>query len=220
LLPFSVFLTKNPNVKTYYLSNDPVNPVLDSMLPAPGMNFRSFASSDEQMLYMADQINKAQRSICDVSWLDQWGLHRELAERKSADRILNESVLTYIRRGHYQEIFVLRRRAKRNRSFRIDVLRERAKDDNNGYYCGFIYSDWERFQFMIIDDEVIFRSSDGESSEIRCAVHQPTFATMWRYYYKRLWRRATILKDEESGADRTRIGRFFEELESAKALPD
>jgi hypothetical protein len=141
-------------------------------------------------------INSATRDVCDVSWIDYWAPNRSSPERASADRAMDEAILRFSTHNLYREIYVIDSKPTPNRKVRLEKLRARTKDANNGYYCAyFAEANLPRFQFMIVDDEVILHTHDGESSDVRCAVRHPEFAKLFRAYYTLLWRAATILKD-------------------------
>jgi hypothetical protein len=162
-----------------------------------GADFRVFESSDEQVLYIATKINSAKEAVCDISWVDYWGAHRTSAERESADRAFDDAIMRFAAHKPYREIFVFDSEATPNRKHRIEKLKVRAADANNGYYCAYLPKvDLPRFQFIIIDNEVVLHCFDGESNDVRCSIRHPEFARLFHAYYTRLWRASDILKDD------------------------
>jgi hypothetical protein len=185
-----------------------------------GTDFRVFASSDEQVLYIASKINSAKESICDISWVDHWGAHRTSPERESADRAFDDALMRFAAHKPYREIFVFDSKATPNRKVRIEKLKARAVDANNGYYCAYLaQADLPRLQFIIIDNEVVLHCFDGESVDVRCSMQHPEFARLFRAYYTRLWRAAVILKDD-SGRKEDQLARFVAEAEARFTTTD
>lgn len=183
-----------------------------------GADFRIFASSHEQVLYIASKINSANHSICDISWVDYWGAYRTSPEREAADRAFDDAVRSFAAHKPYREIFVFDSVPTFNREIRMKNLKARALNpNNNGYYCAYLpKSDLPRFQFIIIDDEVVLHSFDGESTDVRCSIHHAEFARLFRGYYTLLWRKAIKLKDDD-GHKKKELDRFFDKLEAAAA---
>jgi hypothetical protein len=174
-----------------------------------GADFRVFTSSDEQVLYIASKINGATQSVCDISWVDYWGAHRTSPERASADRAFDDAVMRFAAHKPYREIFVFDSVETPNREVRLEKLKKRTVDANNGYYCAYFpETDLPRFQFIIIDDEVVLHTFDGESSDARCSIRHPEFARLFRAYYSRLWRAAVPLKDD--GGRRPALDKFLD----------
>src|ERR1051326_3174538 len=169
----------------------------------------ALTSSDEQVLYIASKINGATQSVCDISWVDYWGAHRTSPERASADRAFDDAVMRFAAHKPYREIFVFDSVETPNREVRLEKLKKRTVDANNGYYCAYFpETDLPRFQFIIIDDEVVLHTFDGESSDARCSIRHPEFARLFRAYYSRLWRAAVPLKDD--GGRRPALDKFLD----------
>ena len=68
-----------------------------------------------------------------------------------------------------------------------------------------------QMQFLIMDDEVIFRGFDKDVGDVRCSIQHPEFSRMLRAYYARLWRSATVLKDEK-GANEEELQKWTSKL--------
>jgi hypothetical protein len=167
-----------------------------------GVQFRQFESGHEQLLHIARQINRAKISVCDVSWVNYLGPERLEPDRKSAQIAFDNAITSFSAHKPYQEIFVFDGVPDRIRSMRLDSLRRRTKNKDGGYYCAYFpASSIPQMQFLIVDDEVIFRSFDKNLGDIRCSVEHPEFARMFRSYYARLWQEATVLKDEKGRND-------------------
>jgi hypothetical protein len=203
-------------------SQDRLSPSQNGQEGGLEFQYRSFGSSAEQMLYITSRINVATHSVCDITWVDRWGYHRNTDARQAADRLLHEAVLSFSKRRPYVEILVFDKEYTSNRSYRVELLRSRIGRDN-AYHCAYLTSDWPRLQFIIIDDEVILRSTEGgptsskAPADIRCAIASADLSTLFRSYFARLWHAAKILKDED-GRDDLEIEQFFKLMNSGSVV--
>jgi hypothetical protein len=167
-----------------------------------GPEFRRFATSEEQIFHIARQINKAEDSICDVTWVDYLGPERSSPVRESAQRALDDAVIAFSAHKPYREIFIFDGIPDVARQNRLKTLKKRTEALESGYYCAFMKpNSMPRLQFMVIDDEVMLRGFEMDVGDVRCSIRDKDFARLFRAYYARLWRASTVLKDERTRND-------------------
>jgi hypothetical protein len=197
----------------YFLRNEIKTDTTKIIELLEGVEFRHFQSGHEQMLHVARQINRAATSVCDVSWVDYLGPERLAPERKSAQKAYDDAIAAFSAEKPYREIFIVDGVPDVVREMRLDAIRQRLKNDKGAYYCAYLpKSPVPQMQFLIVDDEVIFRGFDKDVGDVRCSIQHPEFSRMFRAYYARLWRSATVLRDEK-GINKEELRRVTGKIE-------
>ena len=166
----------------------------------PGIDFKTFESSTDQLLYFTNAIKSAKKCVDDLSWTNQGHPQKDLPSRQRALAEYNRAVFRFARDRTYKELFVFEVRSEKDREDRLKKMIERTQASLPGYSCRyFSHSEIPRCQFAIIDNvEVILHSFHGEQ-DFRCAFRHPELAQFFKVYYNELWSEAGKLGKLKDG---------------------
>ena len=156
-----------------------------------GVELRLFKDSTEQLRYVAERIESAKHSVCDLSWVARRPRYRDRPDRIAAGKAYHAAIKEACKRIEYREIFIF------NRMDRVEVMQTRLAEKAPLYSCRFFEDDKiPRLQFLIVDkEEVILFGSYGEDVESRCAIRQRDICGAFLHYYNEVWDAADVLKE-------------------------
>lgn len=160
--------------------------VIISSLNAPYI--RVFANEDEYKEYYITKVSQAATKVDDLTWSQRVGAQQQLKHMQEKELKLGKNIDCASSNIVYREIFMF------NAPTRIDKLRDRLRENKQGYHCScyFDQTTIPRIQYVIIDSEEAIFTSDAFGRKF--TVTNPTIIQLLQNNFDFAWDAASPLK--------------------------